>query len=36
MGFSCIKPRGAFYLFVKSPEPDEKKFLRPARSIMYW
>lgn len=26
MGFSCIKPQGAFYLFVKSPEPDEKKF----------
>lgn len=25
-GFECIKPEGAFYLFVKSPEPDEKKF----------
>ena len=26
MGFECIKPEGAFYLFVKSPEPDEKQF----------
>lgn len=26
LGFSCIKPQGAFYLFVKSPEPDEKGF----------
>lgn len=25
-GFSCIKPEGAFYLFVKSPVPDEKIF----------
>lgn len=25
-GFTCIKPQGAFYLFVKSPEPDEKAF----------
>lgn len=25
-GFECIKPQGAFYLFVKSPEEDEKKF----------
>lgn len=26
LGFKCIKPQGAFYLFVKSPEPDEIKF----------
>ena len=26
LGFSCVKPQGAFYLFVKSPEPDEKAF----------
>ncbi len=26
LGFECIKPQGAFYLFVKSPEPDEKEF----------
>lgn len=25
-GFECIKPQGAFYLFVKSPVPDEKQF----------
>lgn len=25
-GFSCIKPEGAFYLFVKSPMADEKEF----------
>ncbi|MBT9779704.1 pyridoxal phosphate-dependent aminotransferase [Clostridium sp. MCC353] len=25
-GFECIKPEGAFYLFVKSPVPDEKEF----------
>lgn len=26
LGFECIKPQGAFYLFLKSPEPDEKNF----------
>ena len=25
-GFQCVKPEGAFYLFVKSPEEDEKHF----------
>lgn len=25
-GFDCIKPEGAFYLFLKSPVPDEKEF----------
>ncbi len=25
-GFSCIRPQGAFYLFVKSPVEDEKAF----------
>lgn len=25
-GFECIKPAGAFYLFMKSPEEDERKF----------
>ena len=25
-GFTCIKPEGAFYLFVKSPTADEKEF----------
>lgn len=31
LGFSCIKPQGAFYLFVKSPEPDEKNFCQVCR-----
>lgn len=30
-GFECIKPEGAFYLFVKSPEPDEKDFVERAK-----
>lgn len=25
-GFECVKPEGAFYLFVKAPEADEKRF----------
>ena len=25
-GFSCIKPQGAFYLFMKSPVENEKEF----------
>ncbi|MCI9558191.1 pyridoxal phosphate-dependent aminotransferase [Clostridiaceae bacterium] len=29
-GFSCIRPQGAFYLFVKSPEEDEKIFCEKA------
>lgn len=31
LGFSCIKPEGAFYLFVKAPEPDEKAFCAHAQ-----
>lgn len=27
-GFTCIRPQGAFYLFVKSPLEDEKEFCR--------
>lgn len=30
-GFSCIKPEGAFYLFVKSPVEDEKAFCEAAK-----
>lgn len=30
-GFSCIKPEGAFYLFVKSPAADEKEFCAAAK-----
>lgn len=31
LGFSCIKPEGAFYLFVKAPEEDEKAFCACAQ-----
>ena len=30
-GFECIKPEGAFYLFVKSPVSDEKAFCAAAK-----
>lgn len=30
-GFECIKPQGAFYLFVKSPIEDEKAFCAAAK-----
>lgn len=30
-GFYCIKPEGAFYLFVKSPVEDEKEFCDRAK-----
>lgn len=31
LGFKCIKPEGAFYLFVKSPIADEKEFCAAAK-----
>ena len=30
-GFSCIKPEGAFYMWVKSPEEDEEKFVAAGK-----
>ncbi len=30
-GFECIKPQGAFYLFVKSPVADEKAFCEAGK-----
>ncbi len=30
-GFQCVKPEGAFYLFVKSPVADEKEFCNKAK-----
>ena len=30
-GFTCIKPEGAFYLFVKSPVENEKEFCETAK-----
>ncbi len=32
MGYDCVKPQGAFYLFVKSPEPDAKAFSERAKA----
>jgi aspartate aminotransferase len=31
LGFECKKPEGAFYLFVKSPVPDELEFIKVAQ-----
>ncbi len=31
LGFTCAKPQGAFYLFIKSPEAEEKKFVEMAK-----
>ncbi len=31
LGFTCVKPEGTFYLFVKSPEPNEKHFVEVAK-----
>ena len=32
-GFACIKPEGAFYLFVKSPVEDEKQFCADGKEF---
>ena len=32
LGFECVKPEGTFYLFVKSPEPDEQAFVARAKA----
>ena len=34
-GYECVKPQGAFYLFVKALEQDDKKFAQEAKSIIY-
>ncbi len=31
LGFSCLKPDGAFYLWMKSPVEDEKEFVQTAK-----
>lgn len=31
MGYECVLPEGAFYLFMKSPEPDAKAFSERAK-----
>lgn len=32
MGFSCVEPSGAFYLFPRTPEPDARAFCERART----
>lgn len=31
LGFTCVKPEGAFYLWMKSPVEDEKEFVEAAK-----
>lgn len=31
MGFECVRPEGAFYLFVKTPTEDEMEFVNAAK-----
>ena len=31
LGFTCVKPEGAFYLWLKSPEEDERQFVEKAK-----
>jgi len=33
LGFTCVKPQGAFYLFPKSPIKDDKKFCADAKQF---
>ena len=31
LGFECVKPEGAFYLFIKAPTGDDKEFVSMAK-----
>ena len=33
LGFTCVNPKGAFYLFMKSPIPDAKEFSNYAKTL---
>lgn len=33
LGYECVYPSGAFYLFVKSPEDDANAFSKKARAL---
>lgn len=33
MGYDCVHPDGAFYLFVKAPEPDANAFCERAKAL---
>ena len=30
-GFECVFPQGAFYIWMKTPEPDDKAFCEKAK-----
>ena len=32
-GYECVKPEGAFYLWVKTPEPDDAAFVAKAKEF---
>jgi aspartate aminotransferase len=33
IGFKCVKPQGAFYLFIRTPIADDKKFCEEAKQF---
>jgi aspartate aminotransferase len=33
IGFKCVKPQGAFYLFIRTPIADDKKFCEEAKEF---
>ena len=33
IGFKCVKPQGAFYLFIRTPIADDKKFCEQAKKF---
>ena len=33
IGFKCVKPQGAFYLFIRTPIDDDKKFCEEAKQF---
>lgn len=33
LGFECVKPQGAFYMFVKSPVSDEMDFVKEGKKL---
>jgi aspartate aminotransferase len=33
IGFKCVKPQGAFYLFIRTPIEDDKKFCEEAKQF---
>lgn len=33
MGYTCVEPQGAFYLFLKTLEPDDGAFSEPGKAV---